>query len=157
MERESSFLLLYSHARVGGDGWMISQWTQIQGRAEMTHRIHMKSCLLLHVNTRPSIWKPLLNHNNWRWTCHVINTPLSWRRKKNPSNGKCQHPMQSESGSYTPSVLSTPCISASHIMNQSGSASKGRLHWVCFHILEQNSAEITSVNHGQMSGYKQGG
>lgn len=135
------------------DWWMISHWTHIQGWAGVTHRIHMESCLL-NVNARPSIWKPLLNLCNWHWTCHVINTPP--QRWKKPSDGKCQQPAQSESSSYTPSVPSAPCISASHIMIQSGAARIGRLDWVCFLVLEQNPAEISSINHGQMTGYKQG-
>ena len=127
------------------DWWMISRWTRIQGRAGVTHRIHMESCLL-YVNARPSIWKPLLNFCNWHWTCHVINTPPR-RRKKT---------FQMESVCYTPSVPLAPYMSASHIMIQSGAARKRRPDWVCFLVLEQNPAEISSVNHGQMAGYKQG-
>lgn len=78
---EKSFLLLGSYAKVMCWTWRVDDLTvNPYTRTGRNDRIHMESCLL-HVNARPSIWKPLLNLCNWHWTCHVINTPPWWRKK----------------------------------------------------------------------------
>lgn len=140
MEKENCFLLLDS--KVGGDGCMISQWTHIQGRAGMTHRIHMESCLL-HVSTRPSIWKPLLNLSKQHWTCHVINTPPWWSKtfKWKVSAPGAVRVKQQHTICSLHSLLF--CI-AHHDPIREG---KERGTWlVCFVILEQDPAEVSSVN-----------
>ena len=83
--KEKCFLLLDSYAKLICLRWRVDDLTlnsYIQGRAGVTHRIHMESCLL-HVNARPSIWKPLFKKScSWHWACHVINTPPRWRERK---------------------------------------------------------------------------
>ena len=81
-------------------------------------------------------------------SCHQHSSKMMEEKKK-PSDDKRQHPAQAEQEHHH-------LFSASHIMIQSGSARKGRLDWVCFLILEQNPAEMSCVNHGQMAENKQG-
>lgn len=117
------FLTLMPNSYVWGDGWMISHWTHIYKDGQEWHTESIWS----HVSSTSTPDPPsgsLFSKSPAVDTGHVMSSTLlpdEGREKKKTSNGKCQCRVLSESSSYTPSVLSTPSVSASHIMIQSGS------------------------------------
>lgn len=95
----------------------------IQGQAGVTHTIHMESCLL-HVNARPSIWKPLFKalQLTLGMSYHQHSSPMKREKKKKTFKWKVSAPGALRVKQlHTICSLSTPSISASHIMIKSES------------------------------------
>lgn len=127
-ESLSHSFILDPYAKVWGDGWMILQWADV------------RSCVL-HVNTRPSIWKPRLNLCNWHLTCHVINT-------------RCSQSQAATHHLFSP----LPVFLHRTSWSNHGVQGKGGLDWVCFLVLElQNLQKYPVKTTGRWQGINKEG